>query len=64
MAKHDVIVRLHPSRLVTELNTSAAHKLPTEAIETTQDISSDDIGPVVSGESFDINSGKIGDIQP
>lgn len=45
-------------------NISAVDKLPIDAIETTQEISSVDIGPVVSGESFDFNNGKIGDIQP
>lgn len=45
-------------------NMNAADKLPSAPIDTTQEISSDDIGPVVSGVSLDFNRGNIGDIQP
>lgn len=64
MAKHDVIVRLHPSRFEIERNMNAVDKVPSDPIATTHEISSVDIGPVVSGVSSDIQSGNIGDIQP
>lgn len=64
IAKHDVIVRLHPRWLVIERNINAADKLPAVPIETSHEISSGDNGPVVSGVSSDFNRGRIGDIQP
>lgn len=64
VVKHDVIVRLHPRWLVIERNTNAADKLPIDPIETTQEMVSTDIGPVVSGVFSDFHSGSMGGIQP